>query len=240
MYEVTAYKIPEGCNYQDKIKELMENIKAGKDVEESKDILYRMTYLIVVPELDKFSYLGPRDELISYMSIAFMRTINGCDLDKPGASFIGYYKRCVHTVIINEFYGKHKRTPESREEYRYFLNGIRSLSEELYDKNDVETGTLEDLLEDESNATEEEINRIDMKDAIYKAIDEMVTTGSKIKSRGKDIFTYYIECRMVDEGATYEKVVKKFGTCKGNVSNIVNRYRPRLYEILKREGYIHG
>lgn len=234
MYEVVAHRIPKDCNFQETINDLVGNIRAGKDVEESMDILYRMTYLIVLPELNKYPYIGTPDELISDMSMAFMKTIKGYDPDNPNASFIQYYKRAIFTEIINNYYGKFSHDAKKREEYRYFMNGVKSLSEEVY-KDGIEAGTWEDLIEDDNNIFEETIDRIGLEDAINKALDE-IFDNPKTKARGEEIFRCYIELCMADEYVTYDKVAEKVGGCKANVSNIVHRYGPKLYEILKREG----
>lgn len=234
MYEVVAHRIPKDCNFQETINDLVGNIRAGKDVEESMDILYRMTYLVVLPELNKYPYIGTPDDLISDMSMAFMKTIKGYDPDNPKASFIQYYKRAIFTEIISNYYGKFKGKVEKREGYRYFMNGIKSLSEEVY-KDGIEAGTWEDLIEDDNNIFEETIDRIGLEDAINKALDE-IFDSPKTKSRGEEIFRYYIELCMADEYVTHDKVAEKVGGCRANVCNIVHRYGPKLYEILKREG----
>lgn len=238
MYDVVAYKIPKGSNYSECTKELVRNIRAGKDVEDSKDKLFRMTYALAIQELKKYAYIGTPDDLLPDMSIAFMNTLNHFDPDKPGASFVNYYKLAIKTEIINRYYGKFKNKKEWMDGYSYFLNGTRSLHELLYDKNDVETGTLADTIVDDSVDIEGDIEHMALVEVINNAIEEIFKSNKKLKKRGKDIFSYYIEHQLRGEEITQLEVGKKFNASRGNVSNIMALYKPKLMEILKREGIL--
>ena len=237
MYEITTHRIPEGCKITDYARELVRKIKNGEDVEQSKDILFRSTYLIVLPELNKYSYIGEPEDLLSDMSIAFMKTINYFNPDDPGASFINYYKRCINSEILGNYYGKHRNKAEWKEEYRYFLNGTRSMEEQLYDKNGVETDTLAATIKDENFDMEDEINHMAMTDVIYRALDEIYSSNKALKKRGKEIFTYYVESCINGKELNQIEIAKAFNSSRGNVSNILSCYKPKLAEILKREGY---
>lgn len=239
MYEINPYILPKGENFSDFVKKLVRNIKAGKDVEESKDILFRMTYRIAVQELKKYSYIGEPEDLLGDMSVAFMKTINYFDPDNKDASFMNYYKRCINSEILTTYYGKHRKTPESRENYRYFVNGVRSLDEPVSDKNDVETATLTDLIVDNNSNIDDEIDRIAMEDVMRRALDEIFSNTKGLRKRGKEIFAYYVECCIAGRDVKQIEIAKECGASRGNVSNIMSRYKPMFIDILKREGYIH-
>ena len=237
MYEITTHRIPEGCKINDYARELVRKIKNGEDVEQSKDILFRSTYLMALPELKKYSYIGEPEELISDMSVAFMKTIDHFDPDKPGASFVNYYRRCINTEIVQNYYGKFKNKSEWREDYRYFLNGTRSIDEQLYDKNGVESDTLAATIKDENFDMEDEINRIAMADVLRRALDEMYNSNKYLKQEGKVMFEYFIECCIAGKDVNQIEIAREFDTCRGNVSMIFNRYKRKIAEILRREGY---
>lgn len=239
MYDLKAYKIPDGIRYSDFTKELVRNINAGKDVEQSKDILFRVTYALVIPELKKYSYIGTPDDLISDMSVAFMTTLKYFDPDKPGASFVNYYKRAIKTEILNGYYGKFKNKKEWMEGYSYFLNGTRSINEPLYDKNDTETGSLADTIVDDKFDIEDELDGIALEQVIRNAIEEIFTSSKKLKNRGKDMFAYYINNHLEGNPVTQVDVGKHFNASRGNVSNVMAVYKPKLVEILQREGYLN-
>ena len=237
MYEITTHRIPEGCKINDYARELVRKIKSGEDVEQSKDILFRSTYLMALPELKKYSYIGEPEDLIADMSIAFMKTINHFDPDNPDASFVNYYKRCINTEILSSYYGKHRNKPEWKEQYRYFLNGTRSMDEQIYDKNGVETDTLAATIKDENFDMEDEINHMAMTDVLRRALDEIYSNDRYLKPQGKAMFEYYIECCIAGKDVTQIDICKKFNSSRGNVSAIIRRYKQKLAEILKREGY---
>lgn len=239
MYELKAYKIPKGTSYSDFTKDLVRKIRAGEDVEQSKDILFRVTYALAIPELKKYSYIGTPDDLLPDMSIAFMNTLNHFNPDKPGASFVNYYKLAIKSEILNNYYGKFKNKKEWMDGYSYFLNGTRSLSEQLYDKNDVETGTLEDTIVDNKFDMEEELDGIALEQVIRDGIEEIFTSNKKLKKRGKDMFSYYINSHLEGDPVTQLEVGKRFEASRGNVSNIIGHYKPKLVEILQREGYLN-
>lgn len=236
MYEITTHKIPEGCKINDYARELVRKIKNGIDVEQSKDILFRSTYLMALPELKKYSYIGTTEDLMGDMSVAFMKTINHFDPDNPDASFVNYYRRCITSEILWNYYGKFKNKPEWKEGYRNFLNGSKSMDEPLYDKNEMESGTLAVTIKDEKLNMEDELNRIAMEDILYRAIDEIGRTKG-LRRNGKDIFRYYIDCCIAGKDVKLCEIAEKFDTCKGNITQILARYKPMLAEILKREGY---
>lgn len=238
MYELVAYRIPKGCSYSEYAKDLVRDIKNGKNIEDAKDKLFRMSYPIVAPELKKFASMGDPEDFTGDMSIAFMNTIKNFDPDKEGASFINYYKRAIKNEIINSYFGKYKNKKEWMDEYNYHKQGIRSLHEPLFDKNDKETGFLGDIIVDESIDFDENINYISLTNSIYKGIDEIFKKNKKLKNRGKDMFTYYIDNCVKKGEITQLEVGAKFNASRGNVSNIMALYKPKLKEILQREGYI--
>ena len=236
MYEISTHKIPKGCKINDYARDLVKKIKNGIDVEQSKDILFRSTYLMALPELKKYSYIGTTEDLMGDMSVAFMKTINKFDPDKPGASFVNYYRRCINTEILWNYYGKFNNKQEWKDEYRNFLNGARSIDEQLYDKNEMESGTLAATIKDEKFDMDDEINRMVFEDAIHRAMDEIDNTKG-LRRAGKAIFRYYIDCCLAGKEVKQYEIAKKFNTCEGNIALILRRYKPMFAAALKKEGY---
>lgn len=235
MYELVTHKLPKGQKINNFAKDMIRKIRRGEDVEESKDLLFRTTYVIGLGELKKYSYIGSTYDLMPDMSIAFMKTVNNFDPEKPGGSFMNYYRRCINTEILWNYYGKHKNKEEWKEGYRDFMYS-RSLDEPLVDKNEKESGTLVDTLQDSKFDMNDEENRIAIEDVMRRALKE-IRKNKNLKQKGKDIFEYYIECCLNNKEVKQTEIAKVFDTCRSNVNLIINRYTPIFADILRKEGY---
>ena len=236
MYELVTHKIGKGEDLNTFSKELVRKIKNGEDVEKSKDLLFRATYVIGLGEVKKYSYMGTTYDLMPYMSIAFMKTIDKFNLEKENASFVNYYKRCINTEILWGYYGKYKNKEEWKEGYREFLNCPLSMDEPLRDKNDREGGVFSDAVRDPNNDIDNEISRIILEDAIYKALDE-IDKVKGLRRSTKELYRYYIECCLHDKKIQQNELAARFNTCKSNVTHILDRYNKMLADILRKEGY---
>jgi DNA-directed RNA polymerase specialized sigma subunit len=128
MYEVPRYYITNGNTVNQETRRLMDNIRQGIDVERSKDDLFKLTYPMALTELKRYTNMGPMDELISCMSIAFMKTIQYFDPEASTVSFMNYYKRAIYSEVIIGMNGRYRYDPKLK---RDFEANVGSLEYEL-------------------------------------------------------------------------------------------------------------
>lgn len=237
MYEVSAYRIPEGYKMNEFAIKLCKDIRNDIDKEDAMDKLFRMTYPIMLKELKKYTNFGPLDELSPNLSLAFMKTVKKFNPDNPNASFINYYKQTLKTEILSNYYGKYKTTEESRNLKKTFEGAIGSLDDPLFNKDGIETNSWYDVIEDKNTNIEEEILANDYKYTIHRIVDKIFDKKGKGRSekcaRPKAVFTDYIESILDDEGHTQVDLSKKYGIGRSGINKTITTYMPRFIEELK-------
>ena len=237
MYEVSAYRIPEGYTMNEFAIKLCKDIRNDMDKEDAMDKLFRMTYPIMLKELKKYTNFGPLDELSPDLSLAFMRTIDKFDPDNTNASFINYYKQVLKTTILCNYYGKYRNNEESRNLKKNFENTMGSLDDPLFNKDGMETSSWYDVIEDKNTNIEEEILANDYKYTIQRIINKIFDKkgkGRSVKSaRPKAVFTDYVDSILDDEGLTQVDLSKKYGIGRSGINKTITTYMPRFIEELK-------
>lgn len=239
MYKVKKFMVPEGYKFSEYAKILAKEIIEGRDVEDNKDKLFRMTYPAMYEYVMKFKNLYSEEYLISDMSIAFMRTIRNFNPDADNASFLNYYKLATKTTIFNNYYGKYKKNEESRQLKRDIDNLMSSLEEPVYDSNGKNTGTWHDLTQDESFEIDTDIMRDCIHEDIYNSIDAVFREYGQGKktARSQKIFTTYVTDILNDNKRTQLDIGNQYGVSKYAVCRILQRYSPLLKEELIKRGY---
>ena len=237
MYEVSAYRIPEGYKMNDYAIKLCKDIRNDIDKEDAMDKLFRMTYPIMLKELKKYTNFGPLDELSPDLSIAFMKTVKKFNPDNPNASFVNYYKQTLKTEILSNYYGKYKTTEETRNLKRTFEDTMGSLDDPLYNKDGVETNSWYDVIEDKNTNIEEEILANDYKYTIHRIVDKIFDKKGKGRSakcaRPKAMFTEYVDSILDDEGLGQIDIANKYGIGRSGINKTITTYMPRFIEELK-------
>lgn len=237
MYEVSAYRIPEGYKMNDYAIKLCKDIRNDINKEDAMDKLFRMTYPIMLTELKKYTNFGPLDELSPDLSLAFMKTVKKFNPDNPNASFINYYKQTLKTEILSNYYGKYKTTEESRNLKKTFEGTIGSLDDPLYNKDGVETNSWYDVIEDKNTNIEEEILANDYKYTIHRIVDKIFDKKGKGRSakcaRPKAMFTEYLDSILDDEGLGQIDIANKYGIGRSGINKTITTYMPRFIEELK-------
>ena len=238
MYTIEKFMVPEGYKMSEYAMILMKEIKEGKNVEENKDKLFRMTYPLMHSYVMKFNNLYGEEFLVSDMAMAFMRTVEKFDPDKPNASFINYYKMATKTEIIYNYYGKYKKTEKTRQLKRIAEGTAASLEDPVYDKNGVDTGSWHDLIPDGKELDDELMQRETRKD-IYAAIDKAFSNRKQSKTtlKTKSIYTDYINSVLDETNIKQVELADKYGIGKSGVNVIIKRYNPMLKNILIERGY---
>ena len=237
MYEVSAYRIPEGYTMNEFAIKLCIDIRNNIDKEDAMDKLFRMSYPIMLTELKKYTNFGPLDELSPDLSLAFMRTIDKFNPDNTNASFINYYKQVLKTTILCNYYGKYKNNEESRNLKKNFENTIGSLDDPLFNKDGMETSSWYDVIEDKNTNIEEEILANDYKYTIQRIINKIFDKKGKGRSakcaRPKAVFRDYVDSILDDEGLTQVDLSKKYGIGRSGINKTITTYMPRFIEELK-------
>lgn len=243
MYNVPRYHITNGNTVNQETKRLMDNIRQGIDVEKSKDDLFKLTYPMALTELKRYKNMGPMDELISCMSIAFMKTVKYYDPEADTVSFMNYYKRAMYSEVIIGMNGRYRSNPQLK---RDFEANVGSLEFPLYDKHDNETGTIHDTVADDYwdgyfekkidyEGTVDDVNRCMNKVLYKKQKGRRIRTS---KSDSKKSFERWVEAMInEEEDLTQQQVADELGIGKSGVNNAVTKYMPRLREELKNIGY---
>ena len=237
MYEVSAYRIPEGYKMNDYAIKLCKDIRNDIDKEDAMDKLFRMSYPIMLKELKKYTNFGPLDELSPDLSLAFMKTVKKFNPDNPKASFVNYYKQTLKTEILSNYYGKYKTTEESRNLKRTFEDTMGSLDDPLYNKDGVETNSWYDVIEDKNTNIEEEILANDYKYTIHRIVDKIFDKKGKGRSakcaRPKAMFTEYVDSILDDEGLGQIDIANKYGIGRSGINKTITTYMPRFIEEFK-------
>ena len=91
MYKVTSIKAPEGKTFSEYALELATRIKNGEDKDYNLDLLFRLTYPMMLAEVKRYTNLLPIDELETFISMAFMKTVDKFNPYAPNVSFINAF-----------------------------------------------------------------------------------------------------------------------------------------------------
>ena len=243
MYEVPRYYITNGNTVNQETRRLMDNIRQGIDVERSKDDLFRLTYPMALTELKRYKNLGPMDELVSCMSIAFMKTVNYYDPEAGRVSFMNYYKQTMLSEVIIGMNGRYRNNPKLK---RDFEANVRSLEYELSNDDGSDNLSIHEMVADDywDGYFDEKINyegliddiRTCMYDVMYKKQKGRRIRASK--SDSKKSFERWVEAMInEEEDLTQQQVANELSIGKSAVNNAVAKYMPRLREELKNMGY---
>lgn len=242
MYEVPRYYITNGNTVNQETRRLMDNIRQGIDVERSKDDLFRLTYPMALTELKRYSNMGPMDELVSCMSIAFMKTVKYYDPEASTVSFMNYYKRAIQSEVIIGMNGRYRSNPKLK---RDFEANIGSLEYELSNDDGSDNLSVHEMVADDywDGYFDEKINYEGLIDDIRTCMYNVMYKKQKgrrvrsTKSDSKKSFERWIESMIQDEELTQQQVSNELSIGKSAVNNAVSKYMPRLREELKNMGY---
>lgn len=242
MYEVPRYYITNGNTVNQETRRLMDNIRQGIDVERSKDDLFKLTYPMALTELKRYTNMGPMDELISCMSIAFMKTVKYFDPEASTVSFMNYYKRAIQSEVIIGMNGRYRSNPKLK---RDFEANIGSLEYELSNDDGSDNLSVHEMVADDywDGYFDEKINYEGLIDDIRTCMYNVMYKKQKgrrvrsTKSDSKKSFERWIESMIQDEELTQQQVSNELSIGKSAVNNAVSKYMPRLREELKNMGY---
>ena len=242
MYEVPRYYITNGNTVNQETRRLMDNIRQGIDVERSKDDLFKLTYPMALTELKRYTNMGPMDELISCMSIAFMKTVKYYDPEASTVSFMNYYKRAIQSEVIIGMNGRYRSNPKLK---RDFEANVGSLEYELTNDDGSDNLSVHEMVADDywDGYFDEKINYEGLIDDIRTCMYNVMYKKQKgrrvrsTKSDSKKSFERWIESIIQDEELTQQQVSNELSIGKSAVNNAVSKYMPRLREELKNMGY---
>lgn len=242
MYEVPRYYITNGNTVNQETRRLMDNIRNGIDVERSKDDLFKLTYPMALTELKRYTNMGPMDELISCMSIAFMKTIQYFDPEASTVSFMNYYKRAIYSEVIIGMNGRYRYDPKLK---RDFEANVGSLEYELSNDDGSDNLSIHEIVADDywDGYFDEKINYEGLIDDIRTCMYNVMYKKQKgrrvrsTKSDSKKSFERWIESMIQEEELTQQQVSDELSIGKSAVNNAVSKYMPRLREELKNMGY---
>lgn len=242
MYEVPRYYITNGNTVNQETRRLMDNIRQGIDVERSKDDLFKLTYPMALTELKRYTNMGPMDELISCMSIAFMKTIQYFDPEASTVSFMNYYKRAIYSEVIIGMNGRYRYDPKLK---RDFEANVGSLEYELSNDDGSDNLSIHEIVADDywDGYFDEKINYEGLIDDIRTCMYNVMYKKQKgrrvrsTKSDSKKSFERWIESMIQEEELTQQQVSDELSIGKSAVNNAVTKYMPRLREELKNMGY---
>lgn len=242
MYEVPRYYITNGNTVNQETRRLMDNIRQGIDVERSKDDLFKLTYPMALTELKRYTNMGPMDELISCMSIAFMKTIQYFDPEASTVSFMNYYKRAIYSEVIIGMNGRYRYDPKLK---RDFEANVGSLEYELSNDDGSDNLSIHEIVADDywDGYFDEKINYEGLIDDIRTCMYNVMYKKQKgrrvrsTKSDSKKSFERWIESMIQEKELTQQQVSDELSIGKSAVNNAVSKYMPRLREELKNMGY---
>lgn len=244
MYNIENFDVPQGYKMSEYCLVLARDIYEGVNVEDAKDKLFRMTYPLMMNEMQKYRNLRNMEDLVTDLSFAFMKTIKSFDPYKTGASFIGYYRKTLFSEVITNEYGKYKRTEKDRELKRKFEGSIGYLDDAYYSEKGEEVGCLLDTIEDDGIDILKEVIDNNYTDIAHKIIDEMFAeykSGRK-SPRTKEVFIKYIDGILTGDEINGNQLARDYGMGRSGVWNIIRYHKPIFTEKLKQyymEGYLN-
>lgn len=237
MYDVEYYEIPKEYKYNDFINKLVIDIRAGVNVEENKDILFRITYPLAVKELKKYSAIDTYAEMLPDVSIAFMKTLKNYDPYKERSSFMNYYKLAMRSEILLTRY--QNRNTEDKRLRTLYDDSVASLDMRFGNKKGEDVGTVADVVADSNADITKDIMYNDLVETIYYAMD-MIKVGAcdpEMFERDKAIFMRYLEFCINGEKITHRELSEEFGVSHTYIRNRIEDYKGRLEAVLQKEGW---
>lgn len=237
MYDVEYYEIPKEYKYNDFINKLVIDVRAGVNVEENKDILFRITYPLAVKELKKYSAIDTYAEMLPDVSIAFMKTLKNYDPYKERSSFMNYYKLAMRSEILLTRY--QNRNTEDKRLRTLYDDSVASLDMRFGNKKGEDVGTVADVVADSNADITKDIMYNDLVETIYYAMD-MIKVGiddRKRYDRDRAIFMRHVEACMNEEKITLREISEEFGVSYTYARRMVEDYKVRLKAMLQKEGY---
>lgn len=236
MYNIENFDIPQGYKMSEYCLVLARDIYEGVNVEDAKDKLFRMTYPLMMNEMQKYRNLRNMEDLVTDLSFAFMKTIKSFDPYKTGASFIGYYRKALFSEVITNEYGKYKRTEKDRNLKRKFEATLGYIDEPVYSKDGGEVGLLQDIIEDKNADLISDILDKDCLDIAHKIIDEIFTEHKRGRksTKPREIFTLYIDGILTDNEINGNQTAREYGMNRNGAWNIIRYYKPIFTEKLKQ------
>jgi DNA-directed RNA polymerase specialized sigma subunit len=241
MYKVEGYRIPKDRKYSEFTLELVKKIQENND-DEAKDILFRLTYPLMLKEANKYTDLIPMDEMDAEISLAFLYTLRFIKTTE-NFSFIYYFNRVLKSQVLKSYYGHgYIKTEENRKRYRNFKKSIISIEETT---NNTEAGdesiTILDTMIDETVDVENEAINNTLYDTLTDIINRVFATatirGFVRTEKTKKLIHDYIRLKIENPDATSAEIAKMCETSESNLANIKQRYLPKIKSILIKEGY---
>lgn len=241
MYKVTSVKAPEGKTFSGYALELATRIKNGEDKDYNLDLLFRLTYPMMLAEVKRYTNLLPIDELETFISMAFMKTVDKFNPYAPNVSFMGYYRMVLKTEVVHGYYGSYRTTPELRDLKRRIDGTMESFETPVFDKHGVDTGCYHDLVEDKYGIDDELMNKAFIEDVLI-AIDNVFSPKRKYMNAKrveipKKTFTEFVIGQLNGDKTTMTSISEKYGVSKSAVSNIVYKYKDDFRKELRKLGY---
>ena len=244
MYQVPRYYIEEGKTTSKAIDELIFNIRNGINVEQSKNDLFSLTYPMALTEVKRYLNMGrPLEDLVSDLSIAFMKTLRNYNSEASTVSFMNYYKRAIFCTVLETRYGRYKNTKEDQQLLRDFESNTGSIEYVIFkDKDGVDDITLGDTIGSLSNDIDNLIEDITLKELIDGCLNKIFDptrqgAGEKRNAKARQAFGAWMYNLVEDNGYSQTEVGIQNGLQKSNMNNYVARYMPRFkYEYLKLKG----
>lgn len=242
MYEVPRYYITNGNNVNQETRRLMDNIRQGIDVERSKNDLFKLTYPMALTALKRYTNLNSIEEMIGDLSVAFMKTVKYYNPEASTVSFMNYYKRAIHSEVIQSRYGVHRY---NKELVHYYEGTMEYLDRPIKNKELIEDGIYSDLIEDDywDRYFDDYVNDEGFIDDLRRAVNNALYKKKKgvairdSKSKVKQAFEIYIDNLINDKHVTQTEIGIQLGMGKSNVNNAIAKYMSRLKDELKNMGY---
>lgn len=235
MYKLKKHVLPEGETYSKFIRETYINAKTPEEIEEAKELIFRLTYPWALNQLKKMSNMGTPEEFVGAMSVAFMKTFNSYDPHRECSSFLQYYRLAIRCEVINEYYGRYRGNDKDKALLHTAKNLTTSLDEPVFNKDTKETGTKADLL------VEEEINftaSLEEEDTIeyIKKLAKEAVMSKRHKKVSEDVYMIYIDLLVRGKFETYTQVAKIAGKSLCNVRRIIVEHNEILANMIKERG----
>lgn len=236
-YNIEVKEIPSSFSSHDEYHEyLMCEIRNGKDVDKNIDLLFRSTYRLGYNKLKRWSGIEEdTDNLLSLMSIAFMKTVNNYTI-KQNKSFCALYTVNIRNEISMEYYHR----VEGERVLKNDCNKLFFLS--LDNDNDNENDGYYNIVNNKYLTTEEKIENKLICRQIFDIVDDLfIPEKSKGKtaknlSRNKEIFITYLKNRMNDEKLSTDEIGFMFGINGSSARKIIREYKNKLKKELSEIG----
>lgn len=231
MYKIETMPLPK----ERKIGEYIKELYATYDREEAKDKIFRLTFPYGIRELKRHANMTSIEDGLADMSVAFMKTFNNFDPDKPGASFMNYYKLSIKTEVICTKFRNYRHSDKWMEVCYKIENRMDYLDTPIYDKDDTDAGTKANAIPDDVDITRDILHE-EFENTIYKILDKVFEMTNYHKAKDKDVFTSYIEsCFKEDKPLPYTKLAEKYELQPRAVGRICKKHLPIFINLWREE-----